>query len=412
MILPKHPDLMSDDELREWVLELVARETPESIFLDYKQTVATKSRSDKREIAKDVSSFANERGGVVLYGVSQKERDSGEPIPAEPIGMASIPGLPQIIEDILVDALTPSLPELRVREITLEEPPDKVVYLVWHPESWEAPHMIHAYGQHRYYRRGNFRAVVMEEGEVERLYLRRQSRRTLAAQFLQDADFGESLFSPDQLPMRIVVCPAFLFENRCDFSQRAMREWLRENDPLHRGQGWYPFIDGVRFFGVRSRYPEEEGPDRRYRSEVRLFRNDAVSRYDEKRLTKQGTVLSGLTFLWRLHETLSFVGEFYEWIGMIGDVLIDIAGFNMKGVSFDVGLEKLGFLYEPVQDDQLVWRNETLQFRVMASVTELLTRESRWALERCIMDRLTQCFGIWTIPSYFRENGSPAFRGF
>ena len=154
MIVPKHPDLLSDQELSEWVHNLVTQKQPESIFLDYKETVTTNSRSDKREIAKDVSSFANERGGVVLYGIPE-ERENDEPVPVNisDIGMDPVSGLPQVIEDTLVGALIPRLPELRVREVSLVKPPGKVIYLVWHPESWEAPHMIHAYGEHRYYRR-------------------------------------------------------------------------------------------------------------------------------------------------------------------------------------------------------------------------------------------------------------------
>jgi predicted HTH transcriptional regulator len=211
MILPKHPDVMSDEDLGDWVLRLVSRKTPESIFLDYKKTVTTDSRSDKCEIAKDASSFANERGGILLYGIPQVE-EGDEPVPVgyEEIGMDRIPGLCQKVEDILVGTLTPKLPELRVREIPLIGLSVKVVYLVWHPQSWEAPHMISAYKEHRYYRRGNFRAVLMEEAEVERLYLRRQARRMLATEFLQEADFGGSLPAQYTGPaLQIVICPAY-----------------------------------------------------------------------------------------------------------------------------------------------------------------------------------------------------------
>jgi len=399
MLLPKHPDLMSDEELREWVRGLVARETPESIFLDYKQTIATRSRSDKCEIAKDVSSFANERGGVVLYGIPEKKGGSGEPIPVKSIGMAPIPGLLEVIENILVDTLTPTLPELRARKVVLEEPPDKVVYLAWHPESWEAPHMIHAYGERRYYKRGNFRAVIMEEGEVERLYVRRQSRRTLSAHFLQDADFGESLFSPDQLPMRFVVCPAFPFENRWDFSRESIRQWLGSIIP-HGGSGWRPFSNGVRFFA--------EGEDNNWVSEVRLFRNGALSRCTAIMPPGETTVLPGPGFLARLDGTLSFAGAVYRRIGMIGNLLIDMTVLNMKEVPFNPRLQGYRRQLEP--SNQLIWRKEVLHFQVAASAIDLLIDEGRWALEKRIMDRLTQHFGIWTIPAYFKDNGSPAYQ--
>jgi hypothetical protein len=397
MILPRHPDLMSDPELGEWVHRLVTQKEPESIFLDYKETIATNSRSDKREIAKDVSSFANERGGVVLYGIPE-ERENDEPVPVDvnDIGMEPVSGLPHVIEDILVGALTPRLPELRVREVPLVNSPNEVVYLVWHPESWEAPHMIHAYGEHRYYKRGNFRAVLMEEGEVERLYLRRQTRRALAAQFFAEADFGEWVLPQGESLMRIVVCPAIPFESRIDFSDETMREWLKSNTPDGR-YGWEPFIEGVRH--VDSPIP----PRRTGLVESRLFCNGAASVCTDYFETGEEKTVSGLRFLCRLDGFLRLVGSLYGQINMSGDILVDIKLFNMDGVALDFGvsvsLSEYGIGYR--------WHGTKLQFRVAASAMDVLTDNGRWALERRIMDRLTQCFGAWSIPVYFREDGSP-----
>ena len=397
MILPRHPDLMSDQELGEWVHRLVTQKEPESIFLDYKETIATNSRSEKREIAKDVSSFANERGGVVLYGIPE-ERGNDDPVPVDvsDIGMKPVSGLSQVIEDILVGALTPRLPELRVREVPLVNPPDEVVYLVWHPESWEAPHMIHAYGEHRYYKRGNFRAVLMEEGEVERLYVRRQTRRALVGEFFDWADFGEWVLPQEKPLMRIVICPAIPFENRVDFSHETMQEWLKSNTP-DSGFGWEPFIEGVRHVGF-SIPPQREGL-----VESRLFRNGAASVCTDFFALRETKAASGLRFLRRLNGFLHLVGRLYEQINMSGDILVDVKLFNMDGVAldFEVSVPLSG------RDLGYRWHSAKLQFRVPASAMDVLTDNGRWALERRIMDCLTQCFGVWSVPRYFKEDGSP-----
>lgn len=386
---------MNDQELGAWVDRLVTQKEPESIFLDYKETISTSSRSDKREIAKDVSSFANERGGVVLYGIPE-ERQNDEPVPVDVshIGMELVSGLSQVIEDVLVGALTPCLPELRIREVPLVNPPGKVVYLVWHPESWEAPHMIHAYGEHRYYKRGNFRAVLMEEGEVERLYLRRQTRRALAAEFLDEADFGEGFLPREISLIRIVVCPAFPFENRVDLSHETMREWLERNSPDRRF-GWQPFIEGVRHFVTEAGF-------QKYTAERRLFRNGAAS-FCSDVVTVAESVISGHRFLRRLNQFLQLVGEFYKQINMSGEVFIDVTLLNMEEVKLEFGLSGL-FLRS---DLDYQWHSAKLQFRVTASAVDILTDNGRWALEQQIMDRLTQCFGVWSIPEYFKEDGSP-----
>jgi Schlafen, AlbA_2 len=58
---------LSDDDLRDWCLQRIEMRSPESDVLDYKQEFGALSKeSVKLELAKDVSSFANERGGVLV----------------------------------------------------------------------------------------------------------------------------------------------------------------------------------------------------------------------------------------------------------------------------------------------------------------------------------------------------------
>ena len=63
-MLQHHPDQMTDDELGAWLRRLVDTAEPEGIRLDYKQEIKTNSTSEKRELAKDITSFANEIGAM------------------------------------------------------------------------------------------------------------------------------------------------------------------------------------------------------------------------------------------------------------------------------------------------------------------------------------------------------------
>ncbi|MFP3897686.1 MAG: helix-turn-helix domain-containing protein [Anaerolineales bacterium] len=377
MILPQHPDQMSDQKLKEWIQGLVNRETPESIFLDYKQTLKIDTRSDKRELAKDVSSFANERGGVILYGIPEEKNGSGEPIPTKPVGMVPISEASQIVENVLVDTLTPTLPETRIREILWEEPSKKVVYLVWHPKSWEAPHMIHAYGEHRYYRRGNYRAVVMEENEVESRYVQRQRRRVLATEFLSETDFGEALFDSEEQMLRLVVCPAFPFADRIDFSNENWRNWLMRND-----SSWKPFVRGVRL------HTQFNLGEQNTMKETRLFHNGAVSFCSSDAMFERNLILANW-FRTHLHNLLDLIGEFYGSAAMAGEVLFDIAFFNVKGFRFD---SQTKF---PSDSEKLT--TDTLQFQLRTSATSLMTEDRREDFVQRSVDRLAQCFGIWDL---------------
>lgn len=52
---------------------LITSEVEENIHLDYKASGALSKEPKKRqEITKDVSAFANSDGGIIIYGISEK----------------------------------------------------------------------------------------------------------------------------------------------------------------------------------------------------------------------------------------------------------------------------------------------------------------------------------------------------
>jgi hypothetical protein len=170
-----------------------------------------------------------------------------------------------------------------------------------------------------------------------------------------------------------------------------MRIWLKENVPIGDLE-WLPFIDGVRY-PIKTRGQEPE-----YLQEFRLFRNGAAS-FRSTVSIKEST-LSGVRFVNTLDFVLRFAAGFYEQIRMAGDMLIDVTLFDATGLTFEPGVS---LTITPGVD--LRWYGETLQFAVATGAIALLTNSERWALERRIMDRLAQCFGLWTVPYYFNEDG-------
>ena len=153
MLFQKDPRLMSDDELCDWAKSLIDRRAPESSCLDYKETISIQSDKNRIEIARDVSSFANENGGVLLYGVPEIE-ENGVPVP-KPLsdcGMTVPSELPISIENILQDVLEPPLSELEIRVLNLPALRTRQLLMIYHPESWNKPHMVQGYQHGRYYR--------------------------------------------------------------------------------------------------------------------------------------------------------------------------------------------------------------------------------------------------------------------
>lgn len=52
--------------------ELIKAQVQESLNLDYKRSNSISNKS-RAEIAKDVSAFANSDGGLIIYGVEEKD---------------------------------------------------------------------------------------------------------------------------------------------------------------------------------------------------------------------------------------------------------------------------------------------------------------------------------------------------
>jgi hypothetical protein len=244
-VLPKHPDLYTDDELDAWVKHLVDEQVAEGPRLDYKQTISLDSPTDRREAAKDISSFANEVGGCLLYGIPEKRLPKDMAIPQRPYGIDPIPELESRLENIYVDAIKPMLQEWRIRKIGLSQYPRKVVYLAWTPESWVGVHMVEAYGDRRYYRRGQLRAVEMAEHEVRARYERAAAARDRLADFLSSPELNyirQRL--PEGFHSRYIASPVPLTTTRIDMQSDSFRAWLSSH-PVPPWQ-WQPSSYGVR----------------------------------------------------------------------------------------------------------------------------------------------------------------------
>jgi predicted HTH transcriptional regulator len=159
---------MSLEELRDGIIACIQDRMPESDSLDYKATLNIRTQSERIELAKDMSSFANELGGTIIYGVPEKEENGVPvPMPLQDCGIQIDPGLTEQAENILLDSIRPVLPNIFVKTVDVPGAKGKHLVVVHHPVSWNKPHMVEAYNVRRYFRRGNYRAVLMSEREIE-----------------------------------------------------------------------------------------------------------------------------------------------------------------------------------------------------------------------------------------------------
>ncbi len=236
--LPQHPRWMKPNELSAWVQRCVDCQVPESVVLDYKRRAYRLSEAEAQaELAKDITSFANHQGGALLVGIGEKRHPTNSKllIPGPDYGIERDTGFEMQARDILASHVSPMLPDLEIVWVPREGDDSRGVYLIWHPESWLAPHMVHGYDEFRYFWRdaASSRPVPITEQQVDRLYQRRISGEQRAEAFLRDTDFsighrdrdGESEFAY----MTVCICPRLLLDFALDFSDVTLQSWLESN---------------------------------------------------------------------------------------------------------------------------------------------------------------------------------------
>jgi hypothetical protein len=149
----------------EWeeedLLELIAIGAEEDIHRDWKDAAALDDTDGKKkEIAKDVSSFANSDGGGVVYGLSQGKT---KPYKAEAITPVDPNKFsPEWLESVIRSRIQPPLQGLRIKAVNLKtQSPGNVAYVVYVSSSTTAHQ-----ADFRYYKRYEYQSVPMADYEV------------------------------------------------------------------------------------------------------------------------------------------------------------------------------------------------------------------------------------------------------
>jgi len=148
---------------------LIADEVQESIHLDYKRSASIDS-SKFDELARDVSSFANSDGGVLIYGVQEK----GHLPVSKDDGVDHAKYNRERLEDIISSRISPRIDDVRIAQIPLTT--STSIYAIGIPKSFRGPHQA---PDKKYYKRFNFKREPMEDYEINDIRGRRQVIRPL-----------------------------------------------------------------------------------------------------------------------------------------------------------------------------------------------------------------------------------------
>lgn len=144
--------------------QMVQDQVQENIHLDYKDSRAV--RMDARDdFAKDVSAFANSDGGVIIYGVQEKDR---LPVTMDE-GVDDGKVSREWIESAIMTGINPRVEDVRI--VPIPKSAGRSLYVIEVRKSFRGPHQA---SDKRYYKRHNFKSVPMEDYEIADVRNRRR----------------------------------------------------------------------------------------------------------------------------------------------------------------------------------------------------------------------------------------------
>jgi len=248
--------LGSAEEIEQAAADDAIEEGPQ---MDAKAMLPPKGKNV--DLAIDIAALAND-GGVLIFGVGE------DPATKRPTVLApfALEGQRERIAQIVGSGLDES-PTISVHALARASDPDNGYIVVVAPPSPHAPHMVTVGGKHRFYGRTATGNKILTQGEVARLYERRQRWATDRDALLDEAidhvgrAFGPS--SPNFASLYIVIRPTvsdsgFLertIPDREPQRSNALRSLVLESQKtfpnrdgfdIMPGQGWHPRGTGIR----------------------------------------------------------------------------------------------------------------------------------------------------------------------
>lgn len=216
----------------------------ESVHLDYKRSDSLTDKRSRKDISKDVSSFLNSDGGMIVYGVEEIEHlptaiDGGVPHAAF---------TREQLEQIILSNIAPRPDGIEVVQIELTS--SHSAYAVRIPKGYK-PYQD-AY-QSRYFKRFNFQSAPMEHYEIEDL-----RSRHFAIERLVNVDLS---IRHGFLLYLVVSNPGARAAEDVEFKIVPMIQWHGGETPRLFQRGARFLAPGREFHFLYDSFPEILGQD-------------------------------------------------------------------------------------------------------------------------------------------------------
>jgi len=205
---------------------LIANQVPEDKTIDYKQTLHLEKPSDKKEVLKDISAFANTIGGHIIYGMKEKKG-----IPVELSGMAvdDPDQIKQRIDNVIRDCVDPRIYGIDIQPVPLHNGNFSIVVRI--PRSFNPPHMVTIGGHRQFYARTSSGTIPLSVQELRQLFLLSDTTSERLRDFRAErlslllTDYAPASLIPGlKIVLHIVPFDSLVHQKSYDLSQIATNQ--------------------------------------------------------------------------------------------------------------------------------------------------------------------------------------------
>jgi len=154
-------DSISGDDLQE----LVEYKVPEGLNIEYKRELYGGKDSEKKELLKDISSFANTSGGNLIIRIKEEK---GIAISIDGVSCTDPDAEKMRLQQIIQNGLNPRIIGARIKVVPLSN--NNYAFIIRISKSWNPPHRVIYKNSNRFYLRNSGGVHEADVNELRNLF--------------------------------------------------------------------------------------------------------------------------------------------------------------------------------------------------------------------------------------------------
>ncbi|PLW79949.1 hypothetical protein C0585_05125 [Candidatus Woesearchaeota archaeon] len=325
----------------EDVESLIENEIPENALLEYKRELKIQKGDERKEFLKDVSAFANSRGGLFIFGI--QESDEGNPEEIVGIEAENTDKKLLQIQEIICSGIEPIINNAKIRFLKIKD--NKHILLIKIFRSWNLPHRVCYKKSDKFFIRRNNQVSRITIEELKMMFTGNEELKEKIFKFRDSRIAKKNTVFPKQtLYLHVVPIQSFYEEYKFDLS---VLEKAIQNNPLIRSlQKKYNF-DGLNYINLNIPLIKS----------IQIFRDGKIELIINLQIQDQ-EMLNLIPVAWinnALYDHVRNIFNFYNKIEILPPFLILMTCNNFLGKK--IHLHNSVFIY-----DDNVFSENTLKF--------------------------------------------------